>query len=251
MSKITKPVRRTRAGYSIHFQEAAESFLDVWANGPADAEAKHRKELEELLKHPAALLNFDDPTIGKIFLCSAQDRDETIFKYLAGHGHGSVDGRTTGALHWAAMNGHSGPLKKLLLGDNIYPDIKDAARRTAISYAAESGVEESVKQLLDCAAVDIDSKDETGATPLWWAVRRGRENIAKLLLARGATIPKFGDNEVVRGILFEAVEKESTTLLGILLDPENRAQYGKHCKWLFEMNEERAHCCLSFVSLAT
>lgn len=223
--------------HSFRLHQAIHSLLSVWANGPPDEEPPLRKEVEDLLKHPAAETDLDDYEFGALLLCSAQDQDDTIFGLLIGR-DGLTKFQINIALHWATANGHASLLRKLLNEDGVEPDKKDTRGRTALSHAAERGAVGTVKALLDSQKVDIDSRDEAGATPLWWAVRSERERVAKLLLARGAATPKIEDDDIVRGILFQAVEHESTTILKILLCGLQKEDRRKHFKCLSSTNEQ-------------
>ncbi|KAI9371860.1 ankyrin repeat-containing domain protein [Aspergillus egyptiacus] len=222
-TQATSPriTRRTRANYSSLFQQAVQTLLKIWTEGPPDDEPKIRDEVEDFLKDSAVTLDFDEHDIGTLLLRSAQNENDPIFRLLTGHNPdvGRLSSPSSNALHWAAVNGHVELLKKLLAEDVTQPDAKDKQGRTALSVA-------------------IDSRDKDGATPLWWAVRSGQEKTARVLVARGAAVPRIDDEEMMRGLLFETVVNKSSTILELLLGPGTREEHGRHCKWLFVKNDE-------------
>ncbi|MHC4159031.1 MAG: ankyrin repeat domain-containing protein [Planctomycetota bacterium] len=102
--------------------------------------------------------------------------------------HLSPFSRLTGMtdLHWAAWDGRTGAVKKLLAkGADVNCRDKDGA--TPLHIAAFHSNKKTV-QLLISKGADINAKEDDGSTPLHDAAFGGRIEIVKLLIASDADI---------------------------------------------------------------
>jgi ankyrin repeat protein len=81
------------------------------------------------------------------------------------HCSDNKDGRTP--FWWAAGNGHSDVVKRLLERESVNINFKDKDGRTPLSWAAQNGYSDVVELLLENEDIDIDSKDKDRRTPLW------------------------------------------------------------------------------------
>ncbi|XP_047101589.1 poly [ADP-ribose] polymerase tankyrase-1-like [Schistocerca piceifrons] len=88
------------------------------------------------------------------------------------------------ALHYAAMQGHTG-MVRCLIGNGAEVDARSDAGHTPLHLAAWKG-HAAVVRLLAAAFADVDAKDQWGRTPLHWAAPYGHTEAAKALLEAGA-----------------------------------------------------------------
>ncbi|XP_049769804.1 GA-binding protein subunit beta-1-like [Schistocerca cancellata] len=88
------------------------------------------------------------------------------------------------ALHYAAMQGHTG-MVRCLIGNRVEVDARSDAGHTPLHLAAWKG-HAAVVRLLAAASADVDAKDQWGRTPLHWAAPYGHTEAAKALLEAGA-----------------------------------------------------------------
>ncbi|KAF2671359.1 ankyrin [Microthyrium microscopicum] len=120
-----------------------------------------------------------------------------IFRGQVGedHVHSLESQCTVQPLMWAAENGNSTLVDRLLiLGDNQV-DMKNIVDRTPLSYLAEKGNEVAVQLLLASNKVEVDTKNGlneqtpmcylSGETALSLAACKGHNSVVKLLLSTG------------------------------------------------------------------
>ncbi|XP_049843130.1 ankyrin repeat domain-containing protein 65-like [Schistocerca gregaria] len=88
------------------------------------------------------------------------------------------------ALHYAAMQGHTG-MVRCLIGNGAEVDARSDAGHTPLHLAAWKG-HAAVVRLLAAASADVDARDQWGRTPLHWAAPYGHTEAAKALLEAGA-----------------------------------------------------------------
>ncbi|KAL3453334.1 ankyrin repeat-containing domain protein [Aspergillus insuetus] len=218
------------------------SLLTIWREGGPNhnLEPQLRKELETLLSHPDAILDFFDPDFESLILLAAQgEENDTLFKHLIAHypdagPNPDFPAPSNEILFWASTHGHAGLVKRLLEVDGIDPNVMDdevyGDGETPLTCAANNDAVDVLHVLLDDERVDINlcpswgkgkCTEETGNrhthTALWWAVSAGKERAAKLLVERGAAIPRLESENMVRRLLFEGVEKGSVTILEVVL----------------------------------
>ncbi|KAL2862552.1 ankyrin repeat-containing domain protein [Aspergillus lucknowensis] len=216
------------------------SLLTIWREGGpnCNSETQLRKELETLLRHPDAVLDFFDPDFEPLILLSAQGKEnDTLFKLLIAHDpdagpNPDFPAPSNEVLFWASTHGHACLVKRLLEVDGIDPNVMDdevyGDGETPLTCAAGNDAIEVLRVLLDDERVDVNlcpswgkGTAENGNRPthtaLWWAVTGGKERAARLLVERGAVLPRIDREVMVRRMLFEGVEKGSVTILEIIL----------------------------------
>jgi ankyrin repeat protein len=216
------------------------ALLTIWREGGPNrtSETQMRKELETLLSHPDAVLDFFDPDFEPLILLSAQGKEnDTLFNLLIAHDPNAgpnpdFPAPSNEVLFWASTHGHAGLVKRLLEVDGIDPNVMDDDQygdgETPLTCAANNDAVDVLRVLLDDERVDINLCPSCGRgtaedgnrpthTALWWAVSAGKEKAARLLVERGAAIPRLESEGMVRRLLFEGVEKGLVTILEIVL----------------------------------
>ncbi|KAJ0423731.1 ankyrin repeat-containing domain protein [Aspergillus carlsbadensis] len=216
------------------------SLLTIWQEGGPNRNLERQlcKELEALLPHPDAILDFLDPDFKPLILHAAQgEENDTLFKLLIAHDpyvgpNPDFPAPSNEVLFWASTHGHAGLVKRLLEVDGIDPNVMDdevyGDGETPLTCAAGNDEVDVLRVLLDDERVDIDlcpswgrGTAENGNRPthtaLWWAVSSGKERATRLLVERGATIPQFESEGMVRRLLFEGVEKGMVVILEVVL----------------------------------
>ncbi|KAL3496852.1 ankyrin repeat-containing domain protein [Aspergillus germanicus] len=218
------------------------SLLTIWREGGPNRneESQLRKELETILSHPDAILDFFDPDFESLILLAAQgEENDTLFKHLIAHCPGAgpnpdFPAPSNEILFWASTHGHASLVKRLLEVDGIDPNVMDdevyGDGETPLTCAANNDEVDVLRVLLDDERVDIDlcpswgkgkgtaeNENRPTHTALWWAVSAGKERAARLLVERGAAIPRLESERMVRRLLFEGVENGSVTILEVVL----------------------------------
>lgn len=90
-------------------------------------------------------------------------------------------------LHYAAREGHTGPIKILLKNGADANQVGGRADETAVHIAAQHNHARAIKLLVDGRA-DITLIDKAGQTGLHWAAKSGSLAAVKVLLEKGAQI---------------------------------------------------------------
>ena len=94
-------------------------------------------------------------------------------------------------LHWAAIEGHIGPMTALL-DAHAQIDARNAWNRTPLHVAARFGHDQAVMLLVDRDA-NKEARRDTNETPLHFAVEEDRSSIVAYLLSVGADINAWGN----------------------------------------------------------
>ncbi|KAL2854979.1 ankyrin repeat-containing domain protein [Aspergillus pseudoustus] len=214
-----------------------DSLLNIWIQGGPSQhkEPQLRKELEALLHNPKTTIEFIDPQVEALILLSAQETDDALFNILIAHDpyagpNSGFPAPSNEILFWAATHGHASLVERLLNVDGIDPNVMDDEEggegETPLSCAASNDQVDVLRILLNDERVDIDRCPEWGKgkdgkgdghTALWWAVWSGKERAARLLCERGAAVPRIEGENIVHKLLLEAVEKESVSIMEIIL----------------------------------
>ncbi|KAF7510396.1 hypothetical protein GJ744_006675 [Endocarpon pusillum] len=131
------------------------------------------------------------------------------------------------ALHWAACQGDSSLVKKLLCC-GADPDIRDRDGKTPLHMAAGLGHSEAAASLI-AAGANVEVQDLFGATPMHHAAMQGQTAIIDMLLDVGADVNSlnaFSENPLMMAAL--ANEAQSADLLC-----RQGANIEHRCDWRF------------------
>lgn len=106
-------------------------------------------------------------------------------------GHSRFTGDT--ALHWAADDGRTGAVEKLLAkGEDV--NCTNKSGETPLHHAALKGHRKTV-ELLIAKGADVNAKESVrGATPLHRAAGAGQADVVELLLDQGANVDAVNDD---------------------------------------------------------
>ncbi|KAM0420988.1 hypothetical protein ACHAPT_011231 [Fusarium lateritium] len=100
--------------------------------------------------------------------------------------HASCDDEPQTGITGLHLAAHFGILEAVqLLTDQDCHDSKDKNGWTPLSWAASNGQTEAVARLLDTGKVDAESKDTRSRTPLHLATKNGHAGVMELLLTKG------------------------------------------------------------------
>ncbi|KAH8896114.1 hypothetical protein GQ53DRAFT_778861 [Thozetella sp. PMI_491] len=121
-------------------------------------------------------------TFQKVLLDDLYDRHHLLEKSLDPWDSTFSNTRESGLsfLHILAKYGLAGLLQAMFLD----LDSRDVLRRTPLSWAAANGHTSIVKRLVDTGKVKVDLQDNFGQTPLSWGAARGHEVVVQLFLVR-------------------------------------------------------------------
>ncbi|KAF3087187.1 hypothetical protein TWF706_011259 [Orbilia oligospora] len=121
------------------------------------------------------------------------------------------------ALALATMNQYKSVIK-ILLDKGADTNTRDKSGRTLLSWTAEKGYEAIVRLLVDGGA-DIEGRDSDiySYTPLLWAAQEGRESIVRFLLDRGANIEAKDGKQGRTALVWTAIY-ERGAMTQLLLD---------------------------------
>ncbi|NIV50950.1 MAG: hypothetical protein GWN53_03540 [Gammaproteobacteria bacterium] len=97
-----------------------------------------------------------------------------------------ADPRGRTLLHWAAGEGHTADVRRLI-ENGANTGVKDDSGWTPLALAAFAGEAEAARTLIEHGA-EIEPKDNVGNTPLHLAASAGYKEVTKILLEKGADI---------------------------------------------------------------
>jgi len=144
--------------------------------------------LTYLLESKGVIVNDLDKVKTTPLMIAAQFGRVENIKVLLKHGAESAlslkNKNQMGAIHYAAMNGHTEAVK-LLIESGVKPNMAGRDRMSPLSFAATYGHLETAEAIVELKG-RIVSKDKFKRSPLTMAVRNGHAKVANFILRHGA-----------------------------------------------------------------